>query len=161
MESMDPKDYKCDLMNKGMYRDQRHASITSEMADLEMHHEFISLEFMAIMLTEHTLNAKGCINTMELISMLENVHRNNEIAVIMLDKTEHQVHHSDPTDFISISQCYGNPFAFLDKYIDGMTLDIAFKLLLHLKQEEQYGGSYSISAVRARDQILSWQRDYL
>ena len=38
-----------------------------------------------------------------------------------------------------------------------MTLDISFKLLLQLKQEEQYNGSYSPSEVKARDQILSWQ----
>ena len=46
---------------------------------------------------------------------------------------------------------------FISKYIDGMTLDISFKLLLQLKQEEQYNGSYSPNEIRARDEILKWQ----
>lgn len=152
------RDYKSNLMHLGMYRDQRHASITSEMTDIEMHHNFIPLKFMAIMITEHVLNVKGCITTFELVNLLEEAHRENMVSVIMLSKTEHQAHHADPTDFISIKQCAGNPFAFIDKYIDGMTLDISFKLLLHLKQEEQYGESYSPNAIRAREQILSWQQ---
>ena len=151
-------DYKQHLYDLGLNRDQKHASITSEMINLEMHHNFISLKFMTIMITEHILNAKGCVTTFDVIQELEEVHRRNEICVIMLNETEHQVTESDPCDFISIKQCFGNPFAFIDKYIDGMTLDISFKLLLHLKQEEQYGGSFSMNEVRAREQILSWQK---
>ncbi len=153
------RDYKASLMNLGLYRDQRHASITSEMTDIEMHHNFIPLKYMAIMITEHLLNTKGCVTTFEVVNTLEDIHRNNEACVIMLTSTEHQHHHSDPTDFISIKQCVGNPFSFIDKYIDGMTLDISFKLLLHLKQEEQYGESFSPNMVKAREQILSWQNN--
>lgn len=153
------RDYKSDVMNKGIYRDQRHASITSEMVDLEMHHNFISLEFMAIMITEYYLNHKGCINEFELQIELEEAHRRHEVCVIMMNETDHQVHHSDPTDFISIRQCWGFPFKFIDRFIDGMTLDIAMKLLLHLKQEEQYGESHSINIVKARERILSWQQE--
>ena len=45
------RDYKSNLMNMGMFRDQRHASITSEMATIECHHEFISLMHATIMIT--------------------------------------------------------------------------------------------------------------
>lgn len=151
------KDYKQNLYNLGLYRDQRHASITNEMVNLEAHHNMLTLEYMTIMIIEHTLNVKGCITTFEAIQALEEAHRNNEICIIMLDETEHQKYHSDPSEFISIRQCVGKPFDFIDKYIDGMTLDISFKILLQLKQEEQYNGSYSPAEVRARDQILSWQ----
>ena len=44
--------------------------------------------------------------------------------------------------------------------MDGITLDICYKLLLHLKQEEQYGGSYDANMIRCRNEILSWQRDF-
>ena len=151
------RDYKQHLYDLGLYRDQRHASITNEMVDLEAHHNMLSLEYMTIMIIEHTLNLKGCVTTFEVIQELEEAHRNNQICIIILDETEHQKYHSDPSEFISIRQCFGDPFAFIDKYIDGMTLDISFKLLLQLKQEEQYNGSFSPSEVRARDQILSWQ----
>jgi hypothetical protein len=78
----------------------------------------------------------------------------------MLSTTEHQAHHNNPADFISIKQCFGYPFEFVDRYIDGMTLDIAFKLLLHLKQEEQYHGSYDANMIRCRDEILSWKESF-
>lgn len=152
------KAYKCELMNMGLYRDQRHAAITSEMANIEMHHNFITLEFMAIMLTEYTLNTKGCITTFELVQLLEEQHKNNRISVVMLSETEHEMHHNNPSDFISLKQCFGNPFEFIEKYISGMTLDICFKLLLHLKQEEQHGKSLDTNMVRAREEILSWQQ---
>lgn len=151
------REYKAGIMNKGLNKDQRRPAITSEIADIELHHNFLTLEFMAIMLTEYTLNTKGCINTFELVRMLEEEHRANRICGIMLATTEHQAHHNNPSDFISIKQCFGNPFEFIDKYISGMTLDISFKLLLHLKLEEQHGGSFDANMIRAREDILSWQ----
>lgn len=152
------KDYKCDIMNKGINMDQRRPGITSEVADIELHHNFITLEFMTIMMAEYMLNTVGYINSFMLIKMLEEEHRNNRICGIMLSTTEHQAHHNNPSDFISIKQCFGYPFEFIDRYIGGMTLDISFKLLLHLKQEEQYGGSYDANMIKCRDEILSWQR---
>jgi hypothetical protein len=153
------KDYKSSIMNKGLYRDQNMASITSDMANIEMHHNFPTLKQATIMIIEHMLNTKGCVTTFEVVKELEEAHRNNWMAVIMLTETQHQVHESNPSSFISLTQCYGNPFKFIDKYIDGMTLDISFKLLLHLKLEEEYNKkSYSPTMIKARDQILSWQQ---
>ena len=146
-------------MNKGLNRDQNMAGITSDMADLELHHNFPTLKQATIMIIEHLLNTQGCVTTFEVVKLLEEAHRNNWMGVIILSKTQHQVFESDPTSFISLAQCYGNPFRFLDKYIDGMTLDISFKMLLHLKLETEYNNkSYSPNMVKARDQILSWQR---
>lgn len=152
------KDYKCDIMNRGLYRDQMMASITSEMADLELHHHFPTLKQATIMITEHMLNTKGCVTTFEVVRALEEAHRNDWMSVITLSETQHQVFHSNPSNFISITQCAGDGFKFIDKYIDGMTLDISFKLLLQLKLETEYNNkSFSPSMVKARDQILSWQ----
>ena len=152
------KDYKSDIMNKGICMDQRRPAITSEVADIELHHNFLTLEFMTIMMAEYLLNTIGYVNSFMLIQMLEEEHRANHICGIMLSTTEHQAHHNNPADFISIKQCIGSPFEFIEKYISGMTLDISFKLLLHLKQEEQYGGSFDANMIRCRDEILSWQQ---
>lgn len=152
------KDYKCDIMNRGLYRDQMMASITSEMADLELHHHFPTLKQATIMITEHMLNTKGCVTTFEVVRALEEAHRNDWMSVIILSETQHQVFHSDSSIFISITQCAGDGFKFIDEYIDGMTLDISFKLLLQLKLETEYNNkSFSPSMVKARNQILSWQ----
>ena len=156
------KSYKCNIMNMGLNRDQNMASITSDMTDLELHHNFPTLKQATIMITEHMLNTKGCVTTFEVVNELKEVHRKNWMAVIILSETQHQVYHSDPSNFISLTQCYGNPFAFIDYYLDGMTLDISFKLLLQLKLEEQYGNkSYSANMIKAREQILSWQQNSL
>ena len=153
------KDYKCNVMNKGLYRDQNMASITSDMADLELHHHFPTLKQATIMITEHLLNTKGCVTTFEVVQALEQAHRNNWMAVIILSETQHQMFHADPSNFISLTQCYGDPFKFIDNYIDGMTLDISFKLLLQLKLETEHNNkSYNPNMIRARDQILSWQK---
>lgn len=154
------KDYKCDIMSKGINMDQRRPAITSDVADIELHHNFITLEFMTIMMAEYLLNTVGFVNSFVLEQMLEEEHRSNRICGIMLSSTEHQAHHNNPADFISIKQCFGCPFEFIDRYISGMTLDISFKLLLHLKQEVQYGGSYDANMIRCRDEILSWQRNF-
>ena len=154
------KAYKCNVMNMGLNRDQNMASITSDMTDLEMHHNFPTLKQAAIMITEHMLNIKGCVTTFEVVNELKEVHRKNWMAVIILSETQHQVYHSDPSNFISLTQCYGNPFEFINQYIDGMTLDISFKLLLQLKLEEQYNRtSFSPNMIKARDTILSWQKN--
>lgn len=156
------KDYKCNIMNLGLNRDQNMASITSDMTDLQLHHNFPTLKQATIMIIEHMLNTKGCVTTFEVVHELKEVHRKNWMAVIILSETQHQVYHSDPSNFISLTQCYGNPFAFIDHYIDGMTLDISFKLLLQLKLEEQHNNkSYSPNMVKAREQILSWQQNSL
>lgn len=154
------KGYKNSLMRQGLNRDQMKASITSEMTDIEMHHHFPTLKQATIMITEHLLNTVGSVTTFDVISALKEAHRNNWFAVIMLSKTEHEVYHSDPTSFISITQCYGEPFKFLEHYMDGMTLDISFKLLLQLKLEEEHNmKSFSPNMVKARQDILSWQRN--
>ena len=151
------KSYKANVMNVIGDRDQMMASINSSMTDIELHHHFPTLKQAAIMITEHILNTKGCVTTFEVVNALEDAHRNNMMAVILMSTTQHQVHHADPTNFISLTQCYGDPFKFIDKYIDGMTLDIAFNMLLQLKQEEQYNKkSFSPNMIRARDQIKSF-----
>lgn len=153
------KAYKCNVMNMGLNRDQNMASITSDMTDLELHHNFPTLKQATIMIIEHMLNTKGCVTTFEVVNELKEVHRKNWMAVIILSETQHQIYHSDPSNFISLTQCYGNPFAFIDHYIDGMTLDISFKLLLQLKLEEQHNNkSYSPNMIKVREQILSWQQ---
>lgn len=150
------KNYKNFLMNMGFNRDQNMPGITSEMADIELHHHFPTLKQATIMITEHLLNLKGCTTTFEVVQHLEEAHRNNWFSVIFLSKTQHEAFHANPSNFISIKQCVGDGYKFIDKYIDGMTLDISFKLLLQLKMEEQYGESFSPNLIKARDEIKNW-----
>lgn len=151
------KIYKASLFNLGIDRDQMMAGITAEMADLELHHNFLELKYATIMIIEHLLNTKGCCTSFEVVHELKEAHRRNEFCPIFLSKTNHKNYHSNPNSFISLKQCItGNPFAFIERYMDGMTLDIAFKLLLKLKQEEQYGESFTPNMSKCREELLSW-----
>ena len=150
------RDYKSDIYNLGLTRDQMMPGINSEMVDLELHHNMIELKYATIMIIEHLLNHKGCCTSCEVVHELEEAHRDHLLAVIMLCRTNHENYHANPTSFISLKQCLGYPFKFIEKYKDGMTIDIAYKMLLHLKQEEQYGDSFTPQMAKARDEILSW-----
>jgi hypothetical protein len=146
-------------MSLGLNKDQKMPNINSEMATLEMHHNLPTLKQATIMITEHLFNVQGYATTFEVMWLLEQAHRNHWLAVIMLTKTNHEAHHSNPNDFISIKQCFGFPMRFIETYKDGMTLDIAYKILLHFKLEEQYDGSYDPQMLKARDSIIGWQTE--
>ncbi len=152
------KDYKSNIMNKGLNFDQMMRGINSEMADIEVHHLLPTLNMAAIMICETYLNTTGKVTTFDIIHELEEAHRNNMMSVIMLSSTTHQSYHNDPQAFISLSQCYGDCFAFLEKYKIGLTLDICFKWLLQLKMEEQFGSkSKWVNIPKQREVLLEWQ----
>jgi hypothetical protein len=65
------KSYKSNIMNKGLNKDQFMANITSDMADLELHHNFPTLKQATIMIIEHLLNTKGQCTTFEVVRLLE------------------------------------------------------------------------------------------
>ena len=151
--------YKDHLMRLGFTMDQDMAGLTSDMAAIELHHHFPTLKQASIMIIEHNLHTVGCVTSMQVLRELQYAHRNNQFAVKFMSKTNHQKHHADPTDFISLKQCIGNPFPFIEKYLDGMTLDICFNMLLQFKQEEQYGASYSPNMLKLRNDILDWSQN--
>lgn len=151
------KGYKAEVMQRGNNRCQRRPGITSDVADIEMHHNVISLEMMSIMIVEHYLNLYGSITTFDLIHELKRQHSLHRVAVFMMTETEHEAHHGNPSDFISIRQCWApNLFDFIFEFSDGLLPDIAYKILLHLKLEEQYGGSHDTNSIIARNTILQW-----
>lgn len=151
------KDYKCSVMNRGLFFDQQMKAITSDMADIELHHHLPTLKDAAITITESILQETGSVNTFDVINTLIECHRSNMMGIIMLSSTNHQMYESGVGAFISISQLYGNPFAFIDKYAKYFSLDMSFRILLQFKQEEQYGNvTHWPMIARARDQLLSF-----
>lgn len=152
------KDYKSSIMQKDLNVDQIMRGINSEMAAIELHHHLPSLNSAAITITEYLLNTVGSVNTMMVIRELEECHRNNMMAVIMLSETNHQMYHnSNGTAFIPLDMCWGNPFKFLDKYGKYLTLDLAFQWMLQFKQEEANNHKmYWPAIARAREQLLDW-----
>lgn len=151
------KFYKSSIMNLGINYDQEMRNVNDEMATIEMHHHLPTLNQASIMISEHLMNTKGFASSMEVLYELEQAHRNNWMGVIMLSTSMHQAYHSDPSAFISLRQCIGDPFMFLNKYYDGLTLDIAFKWLLQLKLEDQNNSATVwMNIPRQREKLLEW-----
>ena len=151
------KDYKCHIMNMGLDFDMEMRGITGEMADIELHHLMPTLKDAAIMITEHILNTLGRVCTFEVVRALEDAHRHNMMSVVMLTATMHQAYHQDQSAFISLGQAYGDCFKFLNAYKDGLTLDIAFKWLLQLKMEDQFGSKTNwVNIPKQREILLDW-----
>ena len=128
------KDYKSYLLSLGLNRSQTLGRITDDMASLEMHHNFLTIYDIAIMVAEHTINTVGRINTFQLIEMLILAHQNNWVPIVFLDETSHQMYHSDVASFLPPSQTFGMWWVLLYQFRYGITLDIARKVLLFISR---------------------------
>lgn len=155
------KNYKSYLMELGMDRCQILGNINSEMADIEMHHNFLTIFDIALMITEHTIKTKGFITTFDLVTLLKEEHKNNRIPLVMLTKTVHQLYHQNEDFVIPAQYCFGYWQDLLIKYNKGITRDIAYKCLnfIHKSIEiEQIGTNPQLSGnlLQLRDNIIDW-----
>ena len=147
------KDYKGYLMSLGLNRSQVLGNISDDMADLEMHHNFLTIYDIAILITEHVINTVGRINTFDLVQLIILAHQNNWVPIVFLDETSHQMFHSDVGAFLPPSQTFGMWWNLLYNFRYGITLDIARKVLLYIsrfyKEEEPM-------IVQLRNSVLSF-----
>ncbi len=150
------KHYKGYLIDLGLNRCQFHSNITNEMATIEMHHNMITIYDIAIIITEHVINTKGYISSFDLVQLLKEEHKANNIQLVMLSLTPHQLYHDDPDFFIHPDMCFGNWPNLLAKYNRGITLDIAFKILFYLKKAVENNNSQDNQLLDIRDKILDW-----
>lgn len=150
------KGYKGYLYELGLDRCQFLSNITSEMASLEMHHHFLTIFDIALIITEHTLATKGYISTFDLVQLLKEEHINNRVGLVMLNKTAHQLYHANPDFFIHSDMLIGNWWEFLERYNLGITQDIAFKVLFYMKRCIEEGCSNDAEFLALHDKILDW-----
>lgn len=148
--------YKGYLMGLGMDHCQVHGFINSTMADLEMHHCILTLFDIALMITEYYLNTTGYVSTFDVVQTIKDEHKMNNIALVMLTKTPHQLYHNDSTFFIHPDMCIGNWPALLEKYKAGLTQDLAFKILYYIRKAIQVGCTDDAGLLKVRDTILDW-----
>ena len=153
------KNYKGFLIGLGLDRCQVHGFINAEMegVDIEMHHCILTLFDICLLITEHLLNTVGYVTTFDVVQLLKEEHKANNIALVMLSKTPHQVYHNDPTQFfIHPKMCFGNWSALIEKYRLGLTQDIAFKLLYYLKKAIEVGETQDNGLLDLREKIKEW-----
>ncbi len=150
------KHYKGYLVGIGLDRCQFHGNITNEMATIEMHHNMLNIYDIAIIITEHIINTKGCITTFDLVQLLKEEHKANRIQLVMLALTPHQLFHNNPDFYIHPDMCFGKWYEFLEVYNKGITLDIAYKILFYLKKAVGNNSSQDNQLLDIRNKIINW-----
>ena len=150
--------YKGFLIGLGLDRCQVHGYINTEMdgVDIEMHHAILTLFDICLLITEHLLNTIGYVTTFDVVQALKEEHKANNIALVMLSKTAHQVYHNSGDFFIHPSMCFGNWPALIEKYKLGLTQDVAFKLLYYLKKSIEIGETTDNGLLDLRNKIKEW-----
>ena len=153
--SREYKAYKSYLMDSlGLDRCQILGNVSSEDADIELHHNVLGVYDIAMMITLHMVNTVGSINSMQLVQMLIMEHYQNNVGVTFLSKTAHQLYTNDPNGYIPPSMTFGSWWNLLDKYKYGITFDIAYKVINYLKK---YQNQMPVSInIEQQEEILSW-----
>lgn len=155
--------YKGFLIGLGLDRCQVHGFINTNMegVDIEMHHAILTLFDICLIITEHLLNTVGYVTTFDVVQALKEEHKANNIALVMLSKTPHQLYHANSGQFyIHPKMCFGNWPRFIEKYKDGLTQDVAFKLLYYLKRAIDENGTQDDGLLDLRDKIKEWSEKY-
>ncbi len=158
------KQYKSYLIDLGLNKCQYFPNITTDILGangIEMHHNFLTIFDIALMICEHILNTYGTITTFQLIHLLKEEHKENRVPIVMLSKTVHQMFHNNDEFIIPAKQCFGFWIELLYKYNKGITIDIANKVMNFLQKSlevEKLGtnNEYVNSLLRLRDDIYNW-----
>lgn len=151
--------YKGFLIGLGLDRCQVHGFIHTDMegVDIEMHHAILNLFDICLLITEHLLNTVGYVTTFDVVQLLKEEHKSNNIALVMLSKTPHQMYHNNPGQFfIHPRMCFGKWPVLIEKYKNGLTQDVAFKLLHYLKKSIEIDTTNDEGLLSLRDKIKEW-----
>lgn len=151
--------YKGFLIGLGMDRCQVHGFIHTDMegVSIEMHHAILTLFDICLLITEHLLNTVGYVTTFDVVQLLKEEHKANNIALVMLSKTPHQVYHNDSGQFfIHPKMCFGKWPVLIEKYKMGLTQDVAFKLLYYLKKAIEMEDTNTGNLLELREKIKEW-----
>lgn len=165
------KNYKSYLISLGLDHCQMMPNITTDLSEngkrkqtlVEMHHNFLTIYDIALLITEHVLNTKGFISTFDLVQLLKEEHKNNRIPLVMLCKTAHQMYHNNQEFMIPANMCFGFWQELLQKYNKGITIDIANKVLMFIQKSievEKGNIDFTNNLLQLRENILGWSGYY-
>lgn len=159
------KQYKSYLIDLGLNRCQYFPNITTDVLGangIEMHHNFLTIYDIALMICEHVINTEGYITSFDLIHLLKQEHSENRIPIVMLSKTVHQMYHNNEEFVIPANQCFGFWMELLIKYNRGITINIANKIINFLQASiESIKGIadntvYANTLLSLRDNVYNW-----
>ena len=138
------KNYKKYLYDIGLDHCQILGNISKEDATVEMHHNFLNIFDITLMITEHYVNTTGYVSTFDVVQSLKDEHKQNNIPIVMLSKTPHQLYHNSDGDIVLPARmCFGYWYNLLKKYNRGITIDIATKVIKFLQISMEFEKNYS------------------
>lgn len=150
------KSYKSYLMNLGLDKCQIFGNINSEMADIELHHNFITIFDIALMITEHLLATIGYVCTYDIILLLQEEHKANRVPIVMLSKTVHDLYHNEPGFYINTSSTFGKWWELFARYRYGITMEIAYKVQDYVNLCINNKDIYSNEVITIGNTIKGW-----
>lgn len=153
--------YKAYLYEIGLNKCQVMPNIRAEdgSAKLEMHHNCLSLEDIIIIITNNFLNTYGSCSTFDVVKELKRIHKSNQVALVMLSKTAHQMADNDDTFILPAQMCFGYWTIFLKEHSRGITPGIAKKIFFFLKKSielEDNSSDLNAQLIGLRDEIKGW-----
>jgi len=153
--------YKHYLYELGLNRCQLLGQVTSDIATIEMHHNFLNIFDITLMICEHMLNTTGYVTTFDLVQALKEEHKNNRIPIVMLSKTAHQLYHNADGMVLPARMCFGYWIELLGRYNKGITIDIAQKIIIFIQQSIEFENRYIESdmtnnLLEVRDNVIEW-----
>ena len=154
--------YKNYLMGLGLNRCQV-LGIDSSMATLEMHHNFLKLDEIALLITNHILNTYGMVNTFMVVRELKRVHAENKVPIVMISKTVHQLYHANKEFVLPGKLCFGFWTELIKEFKMGLTLDISYKIIHFIDEslmyeQGQYKEAPDHELLTLRDELKEWNR---
>ena len=138
----------------GINRCQVFGNIGVDDASIELHHNILGLFDICLMITLHIVNTTGFISTFDLIQILIEEHKQNNVGVTFLSKTAHQMFTNDPNAYIPPEMTFGSWWVLLDRYKYGITYDIANKVIGYLKKYQE--NTRTSLNIPLQDQVLSF-----
>lgn len=151
--------YKSYLYSIGLDRCMFHPNIQADVASLEMHHCMLTIYDIAILITEHILNTVGYITEFDLSEYLRYEHSKNNIPIVFLCKTCHQIYHHKFL-YVDPKQIFGTWWNLIEKYNLGINETISSKIIKYLNRsldEKTYERNEYL--LKLRDELYNWSTE--
>lgn len=126
----------------GLTRCQIHGNIEEDEKEnlLEMHHgPCLTLFDIVCIIVDDQLKREKKISTFQICDLVSQEHFNNNVQVVMLSKTDHELVHTRDI-FLHYNQAFGDLEKFLKKYKAGLSVEVLFKIrkYINLCKEKDY-----------------------
>lgn len=126
-----------------------------EKVTIEMHHgPILTLFDYVAIVTDHLIEENEKITTFKVAKIVLEEHYNNNVQVVMLSKTVHELVHVENI-FINYKQGFGNLNNFLQKYYKGLQNEQIMKINKYIETSRKYD-SFDRDLLSLKQNILHW-----